>query len=215
MALLELLHILVLVYWLGGDLGAFVASRLVADSARAPAGRVAAATILMHVDMAPRMALIFAFPTGFALGVQQGWLPADPAWIAPAFVLAGVWAAAAWMVHLKAGPDGLAKRIDMAIRIAALTGFAGAGAAGLAGLIALPLFIAGKLLVLALAVFAGLMVRRVLAPFGAAFGRIAAGQGDSEAEAIVATSLSKARFWVFVIWAAVLGAAALGVLQPV
>lgn len=215
MALLELLHILVLVYWLGGDLGAFVASRLVADPARAPAGRVAAATILMHVDMAPRMALIFAFPTGFALAVQQGWLPADPAWIAPAFVLAGVWAVAAWMVHLKSGPDGLARRIDMAIRVAALTGFAGAGAAGLTGLIALPLFIAGKLLVLALAVFAGLMVRLVLAPFGAAFGRVAAGQGDETAETIVATSLSKARFWVFVIWAAVLGAAALGVLQPV
>jgi hypothetical protein len=215
MALLELLHILVLVYWLGGDLGAFVASRLVADPARAPAGRVAAATILMHVDMAPRMALIFAFPTGFALAVYERWLPIDAVWIAPVFALALVWAAAAWMVHLKAGPDGLARRIDMAIRLAALTGFAGAGAAGLAGVIALPLFIAGKLLVLALAVFAGLMVRRVLAPFGAAFGRIAAGQGDETAETLVRTSLSKARFWVFVIWAAVLGAAALGVLHPV
>jgi len=196
MALLELIHILVLVYWLGGDLGAFVASRLVADPARAPAGRAAAATILMHVDMAPRMALIFAFPTGFALAVYEGWLPAGPVWIAPAFALALVWAVAAWMVHLKAGPDGLGQRVDMAIRIVALIGFAGAGAAGLAGVIVLPLFIAGKLMLLALAVFAGLMVRRVLSPFGRA-------------------SLSKARIWVFVIWAAVLGAAALGVLQPV
>ncbi|WBQ09740.1 hypothetical protein L2D01_12700 [Hyphomonadaceae bacterium ML37] len=215
MALLELLHILILVYWLGGDLGAFVASRIVADPARPPAGRAAAAKILMDVDMAPRMALIFAFPTGFALAVYEGWLQIDAVWIAPAFALALVWAAAAWMVHLKAGPDGLAKRIDMAIRIVALIGFAGAGAAGLAGLIVLPLFIAGKLLVLALAVFAGLMVRLVLAPFGPAFGQIAAGQGDDASETTVRASLSKARIWVFVIWAAVLGAAALGVLQPV
>lgn len=215
MALLELLHILILVYWLGGDLGAFVASRLVADPARAPAGRAAAAKILMDVDMAPRMALIFAFPTGFALAVYEGWLRVDAVWIAPVFALALVWAAAAWMVHLKSGPDGLAKRIDMAIRLAALISLAGAGAAGLAGLIALPLFIAGKLLLLALAVFAGLMIRRMLAPFGPAFGRIAAGQGDDAANAIVRASLSKARAWVFVIWAAVLGAAALGVLQPV
>ncbi|MCC5996538.1 MAG: hypothetical protein JJU18_09250 [Oceanicaulis sp.] len=215
MALLELLHILVLVYWLGGDLGAFVASRIVADPARPPAGRAAAAKILMDVDMAPRMALIFAFPTGFALAVYENWLPIDVIWIAPAFALALVWAVAAWMVHLKSGPDGLAKRIDMAIRLAALIGFAGAGAAGLAGLIALPLFMAGKLLLLALAVFAGLMIRRMLAPFGPAFGRIAAGQGDEAAEAIVRTSLSKARIWVFVIWAAVLSAAALGVLHTV
>jgi hypothetical protein len=215
MALLELLHILVLVYWLGGDLGAFVASRIVADPARPPAGRAAAAKILMDVDMAPRMALIFAFPTGFALAVYEGWLMIDTVWIAPAFALALVWAIAAWMVHLKSGPAGLAKRIDMAIRLAALIGFAGAGAAGLAGLIALPLFIAGKLILLALAVFAGLMIRRMLAPFGPAFGQIAAGQGDEAANAIVRASLSKARTWVFVIWAAVLGAAALGVLHPV
>ncbi len=215
MALLELLHILILVYWLGGDLGAFVASRIVADPARAPAGRAAAAKILMDVDMAPRMALIFAFPTGFALAVYENWLPVDAIWVAPAFVLALVWAVAAWMVHLKAGPDGLAKRIDMAIRLAALIGFAGAGAAGLAGVIALPVFIAGKLFLLALAVFAGLMIRRTLAPFGPAFGRVAAGQGDDAANLIVRTSLSKARVWVFVIWASVLGAAALGVLHPV
>jgi len=138
MALLELLHILILVYWLGGDLGAFVASRIVADPARPPAGRAAAAKILMDVDMAPRMALIFAFPTGFALALYEGWLQIDAVWIAPAFALALVWAAAAWMVHLKAGPDGLAKRIDMAIRIVALIGFAGAGAAGLAGLSSCP-----------------------------------------------------------------------------
>ncbi|MCH8489022.1 MAG: hypothetical protein LAT81_03695 [Oceanicaulis sp.] len=215
MALLELLHILVLVYWLGGDLGAFVASRIVADPARPPAGRAAAAKILMDVDMAPRMALIFAFPTGFALAVYENWLPIGAIWIIPAFALALVWAVAAWMVHLKSGPDGLAKRLDMAIRLAALIGFAGAGAAGLAGLIALPLFMAGKLLLLALAVFAGLMIRRMLAPFGPAFGQIAAGQGDDAANATVRTSLSKARIWVFVIWAAVLGAAALGVLHPV
>jgi hypothetical protein len=215
MALLELLHILVLVYWLGGDLGAFVASRIVADPARPPAGRAAAAKILMDVDMAPRMALIFAFPTGFALAVYENWLPIDPLWIIPVFVLALIWAVAAWMVHLKSGPDGLAKRVDMAIRLFALIGFAGAGAAGLAGLIALPLFMAGKLLLLALAVFAGLMIRRTLTPFGPAFGQIAAGQGDDAAETIVRASLSKARIWVFVIWAAVLSAAALGVLHPV
>ncbi|KAA5803513.1 hypothetical protein F1654_06825 [Alkalicaulis satelles] len=215
MALIELMHILVLVYWLGGDLGAFVASRLVADPERAPAGRAAAAKILMDVDMAPRMALIFAFPTGFALAVYEGWLMISTVWIAPAFALALVWAIAAWMVHLKAGPDGLARRIDMAIRLAALLALTGAGAAGMLGVIALPLFIAGKLLLLALAVFAGLMIRRALAPFGPAFGRIAAGQGDEDAETAVGASLAHARRWVFVIWAAVLGAAALGVLHPV
>lgn len=209
-----LLHILIFVYWLGGDLGAFYASRLVVDPDRPPAGRVAAATILLNVDMAPRMALIFAFPTGLALAVHRGWLDVGWLWVAAGFAAAIVWAGLAWMIHLKSGPHILAGRLDQAIRYAALFSLLGAGVAGLLGVWAPPAFIAGKFLLLALAIAAGLMIRRTLAPFGPAFAQMSSGQGGEEADTVIAASLSNAKRYVFLIWAAVIAAAALGVATP-
>lgn len=209
-----LLHLLVFVYWLGGDLGAFYANRLVVDADRPPAGRVAAATILLNVDMAPRMALIFAFPTGLALAVHRGWLDLGWLFVAAGFAAAALWAGLAWMIHLKAGPHMIAGRLDQAIRYAVLFSLIGAGVSGLTGVWAPPAFIAGKFLLLALAIAAGLMIRHTLAPFGPAFAQMASGQGGEEADRIIAASLAKAKRYVFVIWAAVIAAAVLGVATP-
>jgi hypothetical protein len=209
-----LLHILVFVYWLGGDLGAFYSSRLLVDPERSPQARAAAATILLNVDMAPRMGLIFAFPTGFALAIGRGWIGLDPAWIAPAFVLAVVWSLAAWLVHLKSGPHVLAGRFDTAVRWFALIGLVAAGAQGFTGLYDLPLFLALKLLILALAIACGLMIRRALKPFGPAFAQLVSGQGDAATDKAIAASLAHAKRYVLIIWAALLTAAILGVWTP-
>ncbi|WP_206340851.1 hypothetical protein [Marinicauda algicola] len=91
--LFTFLHLLVLVYWLGGDLGAFYASFVLTDEARPAGQRLGAAVVVKHVDMAPRMALIFAAPTGLALAVSRGWLALDWGWILAAFALAVIWAA--------------------------------------------------------------------------------------------------------------------------
>lgn len=209
-----LLHVLVLVYWLGGDLGAFYASRLVADPDRPAAGRVAAATILLDIDMAPRMALIFAFPTGFALAVARGWISLDFAWVWLAFALAAAWAGLAWMVHLKAGPVVLVRRMDTAIRYAALFGLAGSAVTALIGVYQLPAFIAFKWLLLALAIGCGLMIRRALAPFGPAFTRLAAGEAGAAENDAIAASLAHAKLYVLTLWAALIAAAVLGVYAP-
>lgn len=209
-----LLHVLVLVYWLGGDLGAFYASRLVADPDRPAAGRVAAATILLDIDMAPRMALIFAFPTGFALAVARGWIALDFAWVWFAFALAAAWAGLAWLVHLKAGPVVLLRRMDTAIRYAALFGLAGSAVTALIGVYQLPAFIAVKWLLLAFAIGCGLMIRRALAPFGPAFARLAAGEAGAAENAAIAASLADAKLYVLTLWAALIAAAVLGVYAP-
>lgn len=209
-----LLHLLVFVYWLGGDLGAFYASGLLADSRRGPTARATAATILMNVDMAPRMGLIFAFPTGFALAISRGWLGVDPVWIAPAFAFAALWALAAWLVHLKTGPHVLAGRFDTGVRWFAMAGLVAAGLQGLTGLYDLPLFIAVKLLLLAFAISCGLMIRRALKPFGPAFAKLRVGQESDEVNIVIAGTLADAKRYVIAIWAALLAAAALGVWTP-
>jgi hypothetical protein len=207
-------HVLVLVYWLGGDLGAFYASSLLAEPGRPVAGRLTAAQVLSNVDMAPRTAMILAFPTGLALSVSRGWLALDWALVGTAFAGAAIWLALAWLVHLNARPQALLKTLDSLVRYAVLAGLVIAAGAGLAGVYALPLFLGLKFLILALAIVCGLMIRRALAPFGPAFAKLAAGKaGEAENETIRA-SLAHAKIYVLTIWAALIAAAALGVYTP-
>jgi len=212
-ALLLLLHVLILVYWLGGDLGAFVASFVIADPGRDRAARLGAAGLLGDVDMAPRTALILAFPTGLTLAVTRGWLPLDPIWLAVAWAAAATWLGLAWRIHLAHGGAAGARRVDLLIRWVAAAGLAGAGVLGLTGAISAPAFIALKLLILAACVLTGLLVRRLTADLGPALGALAAGQPDADDR--IARALALTRPAVVLIWLLLLTAALLGLWKPV
>lgn len=212
LAILTLLHILVLVYWLGGDLGAFYASRFL-TAPNVPADRrLFAAKIVNDVDMAPRTALILAFPTGFLLAQASGWIGGSLilGWAALGFGL--VWLALAWALHINHGANGWMKAVDTIIRWAAIVALAGAALAALTGSVALPAFLAVKLLLLAAAIFMGLMIRIVLKPLGPALAGLAGDQAAA-AEASLAKTLKHARPLVMIIWALIVSAAFVG-LRP-
>ncbi|MEQ7156269.1 hypothetical protein [Brevundimonas aurifodinae] len=212
-ALLLLLHVLILVYWLGGDLGAFVASYLIADPTRDRAARLGAAGLLGDVDMAPRTALILAFPTGFTLAVARGWLALEPVWIVAAWAAGLVWLGLAWRIHLKhAAPTSGLRRFDLGLRWTAAALLGAGGLAGLAGATGWPLFLNLKLLILAACVLTGLLVRRLTADLGPALGALAAGQADADAR--IARSLAVTRPAVLLIWLLLLAAALLGLWKP-
>lgn len=155
---LTLLHVLILVYWLGADLGAFLSASVLADASKPAPARMAAAGILLNVDMAPRMALIFALPTGLALANAKGWLGLEPLWTVLAFWArwCGRQLRGASTAHGRAPMVAQADRIWRAAFALALLGIA---VAGIAGLIDLALFLALKLAILGLAV--GLVSRSV------------------------------------------------------
>ncbi len=165
LALLTLLHILVPIYWLGGDLGAFYSSGFLIDPKRTVAERMLALTILNNIDMAPRTTLILALPTGLLLAWANGWVSLPGLAVLAVCIGALTWLAIAWALHLRHGaPAGGLRRIDLAIRWTVLAALVVIGLLGVAHLIALPLFIALKLLLLAAAIALGLLVRRLLIP---------------------------------------------------
>lgn len=212
-ALFTLLHLLVFAYWLGGDLGVFYSSFLLEDESRAAAGRLAAGMVVADVDLAPRLALLMTLPTGLALAAAKGWIDIGGAAVAAAFLAAFGWAFLVCRLHVAHGASNL-RRIDLALRVVFFIALTGAGAAGLAGALAAPKFIAGKLLLLGLCVAMGLFVRAALAPFAPAYGRLAhgtAGPGDDRA---IRSALARARPFVVVIWIALAAAAFLGALAP-
>ena len=130
-----------------------------------------------------------------------------------AFVLAGLWVLLAVVLHMDGGSPGLA-RVDEGLRWAFALGLAGTGGAALAGVAALPRFLALKLLILAFAVLMGLAIRRTLRPFGPAFGRLTAEGPSPSVDAALRAPIARARPFVLAIWAALLVAAWLGLTTP-
>lgn len=216
MALAALIHLLVPIYWLGGDLGAFYGSNFLRDPTRSMAERMLALKILNNIDMAPRTALILAFPSGFTLGWMKGWLPVEGDIVALIWLASLLWLSIAWGVHLRHGPAGAGlKKIDIAIRYVVLLALVGCGAAGLTGKLALPLFISLKLLVLAACITIGLIVRRQLVPLFPAIISMRAYGPTPESDAAISRVLGQTKPTVMVLWGFVLLACWLGLATPV
>jgi hypothetical protein len=216
-ALLTLLHLCIAIYWLGGDLGAFYGSTFMTDPKRTVPERMMALKILNNIDMAPRTALILAFPTGLALAWSKGWLPISGAYVAVAVTAFVAWLALAWAVHLSHGggaAEGL-RRSDLAVRYIVLAGLVGAGLAGLTGALAIPLFISLKLLILAGCVTLGLIVRVQLVPLFGAIRTMATTGPTPESDATIMAVNGRARISVLTIWALTLTASFLGIATPV
>jgi hypothetical protein len=214
-ALLTLIHVLVLVYWLGGDLGAFYVSNFLVDPKRSLAERRMALQILNNIDMAPRTALILTLPTGFGLAWMKGWV-AVPLYVPVLVALASVvWLLLAWAVHLNHESGAEYKKADIAVRYGVLAALFAIGIAALIGKIELPLFIALKLIILASCITLGLIVRKQIVPMFVAFREMVEHGATPATDAAIANANAKARRMVLTLWALLLVAAYLGVATPV
>jgi hypothetical protein len=209
-ALATLLHILVFVYWLGGDLGVFYASTILTDTKTSPQGRIAAAKVLAQVDMAPRSAMILTLPTGLTLASLLGYVDISAVGLLTLWTLALVWLTLAWAIHLKhLSPTSLWRRADLAIRIVLIGALLAVAITG-----GLPIFLSLKLAILATTIVLGLLIRRALAPFGAAFGTMVVSGPTPETDHIIAKCLNQSRPAVICIWVLLLMAALLGIAKP-
>lgn len=215
LALARMLHILVFVYWLGGDLGAFYISRFLTDPSRTVPERLLSLRALNAIDRAPHTALILALPTGLTLAMVKGWVPMAGSLLILLWAFAAAWLVLDWAIHSAHSAMGDAmKQIDLVIRIAVLAALLYAGGGALAGWTELPLFIALKLLILAAAIVCGLVIRVQLKPLVAPIRALVADGPSPAGDAAIARVLAQARPVVLVIWALLLTAAALGLLTP-
>lgn len=213
-ALFALLHVLVFVYWLGSDLGAFYTSHFLTRPNVSSDRRLMAAKIVGDVDMAPRSALILSLPTGLLLADSKGWLTLGWPVLALITIASLAWLGLAWKLHLDhSGPPHWMKVTDSLIRYGLILILVGVSAAGLIGQIQLPLFLALKCLALAGCIALGLYIRTVLKPLGPALIGLN-GPHSATAQAALANTLQAARPLVVSIWALLIIAASLGLWTP-
>ena len=79
------IHVMLLVYWLGGDLGVFVLARAAKRPELSFAERAFALKMAVTIDLVPRLCFTVMFPVGLHVAASGGWLQV-PAW---AFLVAG------------------------------------------------------------------------------------------------------------------------------
>lgn len=215
LALLTLLHILVAVYWLGGDLGAFYGSSFMTDPRRTVPERMLALRILNNIDMAPRTALILALPSGLTLGWAKGWLALPGTAIVTLWIAGLAWLALAWTVHLRHGAGGIVRQLDLAVRYVLVAALAAVAALGISGGIALPFFITLKLAILAVCIALGLLIRRQLVPLFPAIAAMRTSGPTAETDKAIAGVIARTRPVVLFLWILVLAACLLGIATPV
>jgi hypothetical protein len=215
LAFLTLLHLLIPIYWLGGDLGAFYSAGFMTDAKRSVPERMLALKILNNIDMAPRTALILAFPTGFTLAAAKAWISVPPLVVGLVWLVALFWLGLAWLVHLRHGtPNPWYKSVDMFIRYAALAGLLGVGAAIVLGAVDFPLFIGLKMIILGAAIAMGLVVRVLLKPLFPAIITLTTSGPTPESDQAIVDVIKLTRPAVLCLWALILIASYLGIATP-
>ena len=213
---LVLIHVLLLVYWLGADLGQFVLSFWVRKPELAVETRTQMAKVMVALDLGPRIALVLMLPVGFTLADLNGFVDLGARDLAPLWVLSAIWLVAVVRLHMGA-PDAFPRMrtVDMWVRAVLSVGLVALSVISIVGdgpvradWVAIKIGIFGILVAL------GLAIRIAIRPFGAALGAIIAGGSTPETETKLEGSLRLARPLVVAIWVGLIAAAALGIAKP-
>lgn len=217
------LHIALLTYWLGSDVGVFYSSKFAVNPDVSTSGRAVAMKIMHMVDLAPRICLILMLPSGVTLmaatplgsDIFAGW-PLALAWIGSLAWLALMLSA---FFRAPAKHAALTLRADLVVRSSIAVGLLGAALYAFVvdepfGVDTNPKWLAGKVAAYALCIASGIMIRMSLKPFGPAFAALMSTGSTPEVERDISRSMRAAVPWVIAIWVLVGVAAFLGVFKP-
>jgi len=211
--ILKFLHLLAFVYWLGGDLGTFLASRHVVREDIEPESRATALKIMLACDQGPKSCMPLIFPLGLQMGQISG-LTSLPAWaMILVWLLALVWSINVQYLYFTDNQAAKARvtQFDFGLRVAVILGVVlYAGGALLSGNWIGADWMAWKMLIFAGLVACGLLIRVKLKPFVVAFGQMMATGASPEVNSAMTRSLGQVRPWVWLIWLGLFANAAIG-----
>ena len=103
MSLLIYAHILLLVFWVGADIGVFVAGLFFRDPKRSIEARKTVIEAGLVVDALPRLCFVLMGPVGFQLATNVGLFQPPPGLTAAVWIGGLIWATCALVGILKPG----------------------------------------------------------------------------------------------------------------
>lgn len=216
-SLIVWLHLLLFVYWLGGDIGVFYTSFFRNNPKYDVETRTLLSRITGDIDMAPRTTMVLMLPTGFSVAAIHGYLTISSTWLIAFWVFAAAWLVLVWWLHIEKDASKKAPwaKFDLRLRWVLMLTFV--GIAILSFINNEPItenFVALKLLIFAGTIGCGIGIRVAAKPYIAAFTQIKAEGSTPEREAQLQGSAKAARNWVKGIWVLVALAAFIGTWKP-
>jgi len=210
-------HIVVLGYWFGSELVINSTYRYVSWSAGMPfAERNRLMDQVMDVDQHVRYALVLQAGLGTMLAALYGYFPGGDALAWAAAVLMIAWLAFVEVIHhRRATPAGLRfAMIDRGLRYFAIAVLLGLAALALAGRLAVPAWLAWKLVAFAGVVACGLGIRFALIDFYRTW-QVIAREGSNDArEQEIRRTYVRATSVLGLLWVFIAAIVVLSVVKP-
>lgn len=211
-------HMLLFVFWLGGDVGVFLAGQhfrkrqiYTLDQ------RIALLKLLVLIDMTPRTAWALMVPVSLSVVAMGGF------WDVPAAILAGAWVAGliwiwlVWDAHFHDMTPRAARnrRIEFWLKNAITVGYLGLGVTSLAtGAPLGPKWLATKALLFGVIFVAAIMIDVAFKPVGPQLGRLLQEGSSDETEVPLRRTMDRTRVWVFIVYALLVATSYLGTVKP-
>jgi hypothetical protein len=221
LAILRWVHILAMVYWLGGEWGVFQTSYHVTNPALPLEERRRHMETAYRIDILARTGIVLLLPLGLHMGKIYGFVPAlEGAGVWWMWLFFALWLAMTWTAFIKRETDiGIAvTRTEELLRyplIAALFVVAGMAFAGSGPITSGPsnLWYPSKMGLYAFALCIGLFLRLVMRRWTERF-RILAMGPDAAQEAALAREIALARVAAYIYWITIASVCFLGAVKP-
>nr|WP_070960513.1 hypothetical protein [Hyphomonas sp. Mor2] len=220
LAILRWLHIVAMVYWLGGEWGVFQTSYKVVNQSLPLEERQRHMDTAYRIDIMARTGIISLLPLGLHMGYLWGVQPLGGGWLVAMWLIWLAWMGITWGAFAKRGTKWFKPLSDtedwtryiliptlLFVSISSLMGNGPFG--GEAG----QLWFSAKVLTFGLALIIGVILRLIMHEWQKLFPILAAGP-NAEAEAKLEKSIALGRSVAYLYWILILTTAFFGAVKP-
>ena len=217
--ILRWVHILAMVYWLGGEWGVFQSSYNVVNHNLSMDERRRHMETAYRIDLLARIGITLMLPLGLQMGYYYGFVPFMKGWLSAMWLFfLGILLTEVMAFYYRETDRGitLGKIVEISryIQIGFLLGLGGMGLLNLG-----PVDVSGgywypaKMVTFGVMLIIGLLLRFVMREWTILFRVLATGP-NAEAEAQLDSSISKARIMAYFYWVGIAGTGFLGAVKP-
>lgn len=221
LAILRWVHILAMVYWLGGEWGVFQTSYHVTNPRLSLDERRRHMETAYRIDILARTGIVLLLPLGLHMGKLYGFVPLlDGAGVWWMWLFFAVWLGMTWAAFIKRETD-IGIRITRAeellryplIASLLLVSFLAIGGSGPVEVGEFNLWYPAKMALYAFALCIGLFLRLVMRRWTERFRILALGP-DPAQEAALAQEIGLARISAYIYWVTIASVCFLGAVKP-
>lgn len=219
--ILKWLHIVAMVYWLGGEWGVFQTSYNVVNFRLPLAERRRHMETAYRIDILARTGIILLLPLGLHMGHLWGLQPYGGAALGVMWLFVAAWMALCWAAFIHRETDRGLKltKIDEAIRYVIIPVFFLAALFSLLGYgpfkaIDGMRWYSAKVMIFSLLLVIGLLLRFIMREWTVLFRQLATGGEQPAVERQLEKSIAFGRRLAYLYWVGILTVAFLGAVKP-